>query len=112
MCSARFPTAMRRRGASCWWPLRFLSPRWWPPNGFRGVPACASTGNRMLGVDVEKRLGDFFLSARFQTGDGVTALFGPSGARKTTLGNMISGLVGPDRGRSAIDEQGLADSAK
>jgi molybdate transport system ATP-binding protein len=66
----------------------------------------------MLGVDVEKRLGDFFLSARFQTGSGVTAVFGPSGAGKTTLVNMISGLVAPDRGRIAIEETVLFDSAK
>ena len=66
----------------------------------------------MLGVDVEKRLGDFFLSARFETGRGVTAVFGPSGAGKTTLVNMISGLVAPDRGRIAIEETVLFDSAK
>jgi molybdate transport system ATP-binding protein len=66
----------------------------------------------MLGVDVEKRLGDFSLRARFQTGNGVTAVFGPSGAGKTTLVNMISGLVAPDRGRIAIDETVLFDSAR
>jgi len=32
----------------------------------------------MLSVDVEKRLGDFFLAARFETVGGVTALFGAS----------------------------------
>jgi molybdate transport system ATP-binding protein len=66
----------------------------------------------MLAVDIEKRLGDFCLSARFQTGSGVTAVFGPSGAGKTTLVNLISGLVAPDRGRIAIDETVLFDSAK
>ncbi len=66
----------------------------------------------MLGVDVEKRLGDFALSARFKTGSGVTAVFGPSGAGKTTLVNMIAGLVAPDRGRIAIDETVLFDSAR
>ncbi len=66
----------------------------------------------MLDVDVEKRLGDFSLSARFRTGNGVTAVFGPSGAGKTTLVNMIAGLVAPDRGRIAIDETVLFDSAK
>jgi molybdate transport system ATP-binding protein len=65
----------------------------------------------MLVVDVEKRLGDFFLSARFETGSGVTAVYGPSGAGKTTLVNMISGLVAPDRGRIAIDHTVLFDSA-
>jgi molybdate transport system ATP-binding protein len=64
----------------------------------------------MLGVDVEKRLGDFVLNARFETGSGVTALFGASGAGKTTLANMISGLVVPDRGRIAIDQTVLFDS--
>jgi molybdate transport system ATP-binding protein len=65
----------------------------------------------MLVVDVEKRLGDFFLSARFETGSGVTAVYGPSGAGKTTLVNMISGLVAPDRGRIVIDHTVLFDSA-
>jgi molybdate transport system ATP-binding protein len=66
----------------------------------------------MLEVDIEKRLGDFFLHARFETGSGVTAVFGPSGAGKTTLVNMISGLVAPDRGRIAIDETVLFDSGR
>jgi molybdate transport system ATP-binding protein len=66
----------------------------------------------MLDVDVEKRLGDFSLSARFQSGNGVTAVFGPSGAGKTTLVNMIAGLVAPDRGRITIDETVLFDSAE
>ena len=65
----------------------------------------------MLTVNIEKQLGDFFLSARFATGSGVTAVFGPSGAGKTTLVNMISGLVAPDRGRIAIDDTVLFDSA-
>jgi molybdate transport system ATP-binding protein len=66
----------------------------------------------MLAVDVEKRLGDFFLRARFETGSVVTAVFGPSGAGKTTLVNTISGLVAPDRGRIAIGETVLFDSAE
>jgi molybdate transport system ATP-binding protein len=66
----------------------------------------------MLTLDVEKRLGDFALCARFETGSGVTAVFGPSGAGKTTLVNMIAGLVAPDRGRIAIDETVLFDSEK
>jgi molybdate transport system ATP-binding protein len=65
----------------------------------------------MLALDIEKRLGEFSLSARFTTGSGVTAVFGPSGAGKTTLVNMISGLIAPDRGRITIDETVLFDSA-
>jgi molybdate transport system ATP-binding protein len=64
----------------------------------------------MLAVDVEKRLGDFFLGVRFRAEGGVTVVFGPSGAGKTTLVNMISGLVAPDRGRIALDDLVLYDS--
>ena len=65
----------------------------------------------MLTVDVEKRLGDFALKARFETAAGATALFGPSGAGKTTIVNMIAGLVTPERGRIAFGDTVLFDSA-
>jgi len=65
----------------------------------------------MLAVEVEKRLGDFLLAARFETAGGVTALFGASGAGKTTLVNMIAGLLAPDRGRIRLDDTVLFDSA-
>jgi molybdate transport system ATP-binding protein len=70
----------------------------------------------MLSVDVEKRLGDkqrgeFSIAATFQTTGGATALFGPSGAGKTSLVNMIAGLVTPDRGRIALDDHVLFDGA-
>ena len=64
----------------------------------------------MLAVDVEKGLGEFIIAARFATANGVTALFGPSGAGKTTVVNMIAGLVTPDRGRIAIADAVLFDS--
>jgi len=65
----------------------------------------------MLSVDVEKRLGDFNLAAKFETAAGATALFGPSGSGKTSLVNMIGGLLTPDRGRIALGEDVLFDSA-
>jgi molybdate transport system ATP-binding protein len=65
----------------------------------------------MLVVDVEKRLGDFNLAAKFETRAGATALFGPSGSGKTSLVNMIGGLLPPDRGRIALDDDVLFDSA-
>lgn len=64
----------------------------------------------MLSVDVEKRLGEFQIAARFEASGGATALFGPSGSGKTSIVNMIAGLVKPDRGRIALDGDVLFDS--
>jgi molybdate transport system ATP-binding protein len=65
----------------------------------------------MLSVNVEKKLGDFSLAANFEAAGDVTALFGPSGAGKTTLVSMIAGLVTPDRGRILLDDMVLFDAA-
>jgi molybdate transport system ATP-binding protein len=65
----------------------------------------------MLAVDAEKRLGDFVIKARLEIAGGVAGLFGASGAGKTTLINMIAGLIAPDRGRIALDHSTLFDSS-
>jgi len=65
----------------------------------------------MLAVDVEKRLGEFEIAAKFATSGGATALFGPSGAGKTSIVNMIAGLLKPDRGRIALGDTVLFDSS-
>lgn len=64
----------------------------------------------MLRVDVEKRLGDFSLRAEFAAERGVTALFGTSGSGKTSIVNMIAGLLKPDRGLIAIGDEVMFDS--
>jgi molybdate transport system ATP-binding protein len=64
----------------------------------------------VLAVDVEKHLGTFTVSVRFQATGGATALFGPSGAGKTSVINMIAGLLKPDRGSIALDETVLFDA--
>ncbi|MPZ55704.1 MAG: molybdenum ABC transporter ATP-binding protein [Rhizobiales bacterium] len=66
----------------------------------------------MLRAEVEKQLGDFRLTAEFASTGRVTALFGPSGAGKTTIVNMIAGLVRPDRGRVVLDDTVLFDSTE
>jgi len=64
----------------------------------------------VLTVDVEKELGAFKITIRFQAMGGATALFGPSGAGKTSVVNMIAGLLKPDRGSIALDETVLFDA--
>ena len=61
-------------------------------------------------VDVETKLGDFTIAVTFSVGSGITALFGPSGAGKTSILNMIAGVLKPARGRIAVDGQVLFDS--
>jgi molybdate transport system ATP-binding protein len=65
----------------------------------------------VLAVDIEKRLGEFLVSAQFETTGGATALFGPSGSGKTSIVNMVAGLVTPDRGRIVLDVDVLFDSS-
>ena len=55
------------------------------------------------------RLGAFTLDARFTSEGRVTALFGRSGAGKTSLVNCLAGLIRPDRGRIVVDGHVLFD---
>jgi molybdate transport system ATP-binding protein len=66
----------------------------------------------MLRVDVVKQLGEFSVEASFESEGRVTGLFGASGAGKTSLINMIAGLLRPDRGIIAIDSEVMDDTAK
>jgi molybdate transport system ATP-binding protein len=64
----------------------------------------------MLRVDVVKQLGEFSIEAAFSSEGRVTGLFGASGAGKTSLINMIAGLLNPDRGTISIDGDTLDDT--
>ena len=64
----------------------------------------------MLEFDVRCRVGSFALDATFATGSGVTALFGRSGAGKSTVLNLIAGLARPQSGRITVDGRTLYDS--
>ncbi|MBX6322031.1 MAG: molybdenum ABC transporter ATP-binding protein [Rhodospirillaceae bacterium] len=56
------------------------------------------------------RLGAFTLDAAFESAGGLTALFGRSGSGKTTIVNIIGGLLRPERGRVVVDGRVLFDS--
>src|SRR5689334_22607631 len=66
----------------------------------------------MLRVDIAKQLGEFALEAAFTSEGRVTGLFGASGAGKTSLVNMIAGLLRPDRGVIALDDDILDDTER
>ena len=62
-----------------------------------------------LTVDIRHRLGAFSIEAAFTPGKGITALFGRSGSGKTSLINIIAGLLRPDSGRITFDDDVLVD---
>ena len=63
----------------------------------------------MLDLNVGTRLGDFSVDANIKADAGVTALFGPSGAGKPTLVNMLAGLLRPERGHIIVQGEILFD---
>jgi molybdate transport system ATP-binding protein len=65
-----------------------------------------------LAVDVRHRLGDFTLEARFESRGQLTALFGRSGSGKTSLVNIIAGLIRPDRGHVVVGGETVVDTAR
>ncbi|MEM9106193.1 MAG: molybdenum ABC transporter ATP-binding protein [Pseudomonadota bacterium] len=63
-----------------------------------------------LEVNIRSQQGDFLLQADFAAGPGVTALFGHSGAGKTSLLQMIAGLLQPQSGHIRVGERLLFDA--
>ena len=67
----------------------------------------------MLEVAVAKRLGNFEIDVEFSCAiNGIVALFGRSGAGKTSLVNMLAGLSRPDSGRIEIEGVTVFDSSR
>ncbi len=58
-------------------------------------------------IDIEKRLGDTRIALTLDAGQGATVLFGPSGVGKSSILNMVAGLLRPDRGMIAVDGETL-----
>jgi len=64
----------------------------------------------VIAIDIQLKQGAFSLAAAFNLDARVAALFGPSGAGKTTILDAIAGLRTPDRGSIAIDGRLLFSS--
>ena len=67
----------------------------------------------MLHIDVKKQLGTLSLEAHLDIpSQGVTALFGLSGSGKSSLINLVSGLINPDEGVISLNDRELFNSAE
>ncbi|KQP94792.1 molybdenum ABC transporter ATP-binding protein [Methylobacterium sp. Leaf113] len=63
-------------------------------------------------VDLALKRDAFHLDAAFTAPPGLTVLFGRSGSGKSTVIACMAGLVRPDRGRIALDDQILLDTVR
>ena len=67
----------------------------------------------MISLSLRKQLKNSLLNISFSSEEtGITALYGRSGAGKTSLANMISGLLRPDEGFIRIENQLIFCSQK
>lgn len=63
-------------------------------------------------VEIAHEFAGFALDARFDSGAGITALFGRSGSGKSTVVQAAAGLLRPHAGRIVIGGEPVFDSAK
>jgi molybdate transport system ATP-binding protein len=63
-----------------------------------------------LTIEVAHTAGDFTLDVQVSAGSGLTALVGSSGSGKTTLLNIIAGVLRPDRGLVKLEGETLVDT--
>src|SRR5215212_2684719 len=66
----------------------------------------------MIEIAVRHHLGAFVLDAAFAAEGGLTALFGRSGSGKTSLANIIAGLIRPEHGRVVVNRETLTDTER
>lgn len=62
-------------------------------------------------IDVSRALGEAHVGGKFTTPGGLTVLSGPSGVGKTSVLNMVAGLLGPDLGYVRVAGVTLFDAA-
>ncbi|MBE1283354.1 MAG: molybdenum ABC transporter ATP-binding protein [Rhodobacteraceae bacterium] len=64
-----------------------------------------------LSVSLKHRFQGIDLDVAFEAPPGLTVLFGRSGSGKTTVINAVAGLLKPEKGRVAVDDWILLDTA-
>jgi molybdate transport system ATP-binding protein len=76
------------------------------------APRTALAPPLMLTVNIAKRRGAFALAVAFQAPTpGIVALFGRSGCGKTTVVEILAGLLEPDAGEVRLEDTVLVDTA-
>ncbi|WBU54262.1 molybdenum ABC transporter ATP-binding protein [Paracoccus sp. SCSIO 75233] len=65
-----------------------------------------------LTAHIDHGFAGFTLNAGFEAPRGVTALFGRSGAGKTTLANAVAGLLRPDKAEIMLGDTVLTDTSR
>lgn len=67
----------------------------------------------MLKINIQKQLGNLLLDLDLAIPNkGVTALFGLSGSGKTSIINLVSGLIHPEKGEISLNNKVLVDTEK
>ena len=65
-----------------------------------------------LSIDIEKKLGDFYLKINLDVENEVISLLGASGCGKSMTLKCIAGIETPDKGRIVLNDRVLFDSEK
>ncbi len=66
-----------------------------------------------MNIDIKRKQGNFNLEVCFKGAEsGVTALYGASGAGKTSIVNMVAGLMRPDTGFITLNDLCVFDSTR
>jgi molybdate transport system ATP-binding protein len=62
-------------------------------------------------IDVHRHVGDTLVECRFEAEAGLTVLFGPSGTGKTSVLNMVAGLLSPEWGHVRVGGETLFEAS-